>query len=614
MNKLLEEIKQKQTEIEQIKKENLHSKEQECYELIKKRNSFSKYEPHSILNILAKLMTVYEGVEYKYFNSFLSSYEYDIRCNEDTIYNSYKLEIKTSKNLYKMVEDKYIKMVEDKYILLLPDTINKNQPYISEFINYLFNKRVEEELYEIDNNKLEEILNEFLENTKDKQEERLKENTKKLIEYQEKEKRRNFENSCMISRQAIFKCISNIINDHEDNMSVDTKYEKIGDMIRMEAIGKLIVNYNDDKAVFETIIDTDTCDDDDMYYVFSVSYDKPTDINFFKLKRKFEYIFKNGKYINKFMEKVENSYTNNKKVLFSNDVNSLYKEFLDENNLNELIDLHMHSTYSDGELTPKELLEECIKRNIKHISITDHDTLNGNKEVMKIIKNYDIKYTTGIELSAKVDHGRMHILGYNIDIYNKELNNKMDTLRNNSLYSVISLLHQIKVDYDLIFKTEDILNMLNANHNLGRPDIAKLLVNYNYVRCVQEAFDKYLIPAYEKTRKTSKGLPPKECINLILNANGIPVLAHPKTLELNNNDLEEKIKELISYGLQGIEVYNSIHSKEEIELYTSLANKYNLLISGGTDYHGIHVKPDIELGTGINNNMKVKKLTINNRL
>lgn len=279
-----------------------------------------------------------------------------------------------------------------------------------------------------------------------------------------------------------------------------------------------------------------------------------------------------------------------------------------------MIDLHTHSTFSDGELTPKNLIELAIKNNINTFSITDHDTLLGNKEVMKIIKNYDINYITGIELSAKVDKGRMHILGYDIDINNKELNKKMEILKNNSLYSVITLLSRIKKDYDIVFSTEDILNTLNQNHNLGRPDIARLMVKYEYVSSIKEAFDKYLNDAYAKTRKTSKGISYKECIELVLNAGGIPVLAHPKTLELNEKELLILIKEMCIYGLQGIEVYHSSHTEEEIKLYLDIANKYNLLISGGTDYHGPFVKPDIEIGTGINNNLKIKELSILNKL
>ena len=616
MNKLLEELNLKKEEvlkekkeIEIIKKEKLYSKEKEYKELQKKVNQFSKYEPISILSILSKLTTIYEGVEYNYQESPFGMDEYYIDCKENTIYKAYK--VKATK------EKKFInvkKWVEDEYILLLPETIYEDHPYISTFINYLFNKRVEEELYEIDNNKLEEILNEFLEKTKSEQKQRLEENKNKLVELKEKEKRIEFEDSCMIDRQSFFDTIISIINNYEDDISADIIYDTVGDIFEINAIAKLIIKDKEKERIFETIIDTDTCIDEDFYRDLSVRYDINTNINFFKFKNTFSSIFKNGKYINKFMEKVENLYTNDKRIVGYEDLNSLYQEFLNEKDLEELVDLHMHSTYSDGELTPKELIEECINKNIKHISITDHDTLEGNKEVLKIIKDYNIKYTTGIELSAKVDHGRMHILGYNIDVYNKKLNDKMATLRNNSLYSIISLLHQIKADYNIRFKTEDILDLLNANHNLGRPDLARLLIKYNYASYTQEAFDKYLIPAYEKTRKTSKGISYKECIELIKTANGIPVLAHPKTLKLKKQELCNLLEEMISYGLMGIEVYNSIHSKEEIEFYTSLANKYNLLISGGTDYHGINVKPDIELGTGINGNMKVKKLTILDKL
>ena len=161
---------------------------------------------------------------------------------------------------------------------------------------------------------------------------------------------------------------------------------------------------------------------------------------------------------------------------------------------------------------------------------------------------------------------------------------------------------------------EDIKNLVNANHNLGRPDLAKLCIKYGYADSVKDAFDKYLIDAFNKTRHSSKGLPYQECIELILNSGGIPVLAHPKSLELSEKEFLILLKNMIKEGLQGIEVYHSSHSKSEMDYYLEIANKYNLLISGGTDYHGESVKPDVELGTGINNNILIKKLSILDKL
>lgn len=285
--------------------------------------------------------------------------------------------------------------------------------------------------------------------------------------------------------------------------------------------------------------------------------------------------------------------------------------------MEKIIDMHTHTNYSDGDKSPQELIELAVKKNIGILAITDHDTISGIKKVDRnddLIVNSGIKIIDGIELSAKVAKGRMHILGYGIDLNNDQLNNKMTELKDNSINSVLSIMEQIKRDYGIKFSYEDIKNLVNANHNLGRPDLAKLCIKYGYADSVKDAFDKYLVDAYNKTRHSSKGLPYQECIELILNSGGIPVLAHPKSLELSEKEFLILLKNMIKEGLQGIEVYHSSHSKSEMEYYLDVANKYDLLISGGTDYHGESVKPDVELGTGINNNILIKKLSILDKL
>ena len=283
----------------------------------------------------------------------------------------------------------------------------------------------------------------------------------------------------------------------------------------------------------------------------------------------------------------------------------------------KIIDMHTHTNYSDGDLSPQELIRLAIDKRIGTLAITDHDTIEGIKKVNKnedIIVDSGIEIINGIELSAKSNKGRMHILGYGIDLNNKALNKKMIDLKDNSINSVLSIMEQIKRDYGIRFSYEDIKELVNANHNLGRPDLAKLCIKYGYANAVQDAFDKYLIDAYNKTRQTGKGLQYQECLELIANSGGIPVLAHPKSLELSEKDFLILLKDMISCGLKGIEVYHSSHTKEEMKYYLEIANKYDLLISGGSDYHGKTVKPDIELGTGKNNNIRIKKLSILNNL
>lgn len=283
----------------------------------------------------------------------------------------------------------------------------------------------------------------------------------------------------------------------------------------------------------------------------------------------------------------------------------------------KIIDMHTHTNYSDGDLSPQELIRLAIDKRIGTLAITDHDTIEGIKKINRnedIIVDSGIEIINGIELSAKADKGRMHILGYGIDLKNKALNKKMIDLKDNSINSVLSIMEQIKRDYGIRFSYEDIKALVNANHNLGRPDLAKLCVKYGYATTSQDAFDKYLIDAHNKTRQTSKGLQYQECLELITNSGGIPVLAHPKSLELSEKEFLILLNKMISCGLKCIEVYHSSHSKEEMDYYLEIANKYGLLISGGSDFHGKSVKPDIELGTGKDNNIKIKKLSLLNKL
>ena len=191
---------------------------------------------------------------------------------------------------------------------------------------------------------------------------------------------------------------------------------------------------------------------------------------------------------------------------------------------------------------------------------------------------------------------------------NKYMKLKLN-LKDNSINSTLSVMEQIKRDYGIRFSYEDIKNLINSNHNLGRPDLAKLCIKYGYASTVQESFDKYLVEAHNKTRSSNKGIPYQECLELITSSGGIPVLAHPKSLELAEKELLILLKDMINCGLKGLEVYHSSHTEEEIKYYLNIANECNLLVSGGSDYHGKSVKPNIELGCG-----KIKKLSLLDKL
>ena len=276
--------------------------------------------------------------------------------------------------------------------------------------------------------------------------------------------------------------------------------------------------------------------------------------------------------------------------------------------MEKLIDMHMHTNSSDGDYTADSLIKHAIDNNVGTIAITDHDTIAGLKSINK--DNYDnINIIDGIELSCKIDKGSLHMLGYNIDINSEYLSNKIEMLNSYSFNNFIMLLAQIKKDYGLEFSYNDIMSILEKRKSIGRPDIARLCVKYGYTKTIQEGFDLYLKPAYKIINDYRDNLIYEEAIDIILNSGGIPVLAHPKTLKMNEKELLLFVKKLITCGLQGIEVYHSSHNEEEMSLYLDIAKKYDLLISGGSDFHGT-VKPNVKLGTGINNNLKIKQLSI----
>lgn len=281
----------------------------------------------------------------------------------------------------------------------------------------------------------------------------------------------------------------------------------------------------------------------------------------------------------------------------------------------KLIDMHMHSDASDGELSAFRLVQHCIDKKIGIMSITDHDTVEGLKSLngCEIIKDTGIIVIPGIEMTASIPKGRMHILGYGIDIYNKELNNKLLEMKDNSVNSVLSVIEQIKRDNNIRFNSDDIKELFSAKRNIGRPDVAALCVKYGYAKSYNDAFKKYLIDAYDKVRPYKKSFSYQEIIEIILNANGIPVLAHPNSLELNEKEFLLLLKKMIECGLLGIECYHSSYTNKESNYYLNIAEKYGLLVSGGTDYHGKKCKPNIEVGVG-KGNIKIKELSLLKKL
>lgn len=268
------------------------------------------------------------------------------------------------------------------------------------------------------------------------------------------------------------------------------------------------------------------------------------------------------------------------------------------------VDLHIHSTYSDGTKTPEQLLELAKEKGLKVLALTDHDNIEGSKKLVSL-NHEGITVYSGVELNAKVDLGQMHILGYNFDLQNENLNRRLQELRNMAINNIKLYIKQLEEVFNIFLPEEDIYNLLHGQGLINRPRLALLLIKNGYCTTVQEAFDKYLKD--DKVRKIKQVISKEECISLINNAGGIAVLAHPWSLKLSDEELEREIAYLKSIGLQGIEIIHSKNSEERREYYHKLAMYFNLLETGGTDFHGKEVKPDIDLGSGIDNNVNIQR-------
>lgn len=265
-----------------------------------------------------------------------------------------------------------------------------------------------------------------------------------------------------------------------------------------------------------------------------------------------------------------------------------------------MIDLHIHTTASDGEFSPTEIVNKAINIGLTHIAITDHDTVNGLNEAISYGKDKDIKIIPGVELNAKVDLGQMHILGYYIDYTNRDFLDMMKVFENdrnerNELF--IKQFKEIGIDITM----EDVKKYAIGSV-VGKPHFARVLMEKGYIDDVQEGFDKYFNVEPLKNIKR-RSFEPEKIIKLIKKAGGIAVLAHPQSLKLDENSLRKKILELKSYGLDGLECYHSKQTYDEMKLFKKIAEDNNLLITLGSDYHRDVAISNIEIGHGKNDNL-----------
>lgn len=267
--------------------------------------------------------------------------------------------------------------------------------------------------------------------------------------------------------------------------------------------------------------------------------------------------------------------------------------------MKKLIDMHVHSTFSDGTNTPKELVEIAKRKGLAAFALTDHDTVDGLAEVICAAKNHHILLIPGVELSTgyKNIEQDVHILGYNIDYNSHVFTTHLKNFQQERIDRNIKMLKKMSDDgFDISY---DSVISAYPDAVITRAHFARFLMDKGYVSSIREGFTKYLSKE-SKYYVTRELISPKQAVEIIKESGGKAVLAHPLLYGLDEKDLNSLISQLCSSGLDGIEAIYSLHSKEDEIYVRNLAKTFSLEISGGSDYHGDN-KPDIELGSGKGN-------------
>lgn len=254
------------------------------------------------------------------------------------------------------------------------------------------------------------------------------------------------------------------------------------------------------------------------------------------------------------------------------------------------VDLHVHSTASDGRLTPAEVIGEAAARGLVYIALTDHDSVDGIAAAKAAAQSFpNLTVIPGIEVSTDIPQGEVHVLGYFIDYTDPELLAKLEEFKNSRLRRAQEMVAKLE-GLGVHIEWRRVLEIVGTS-TIGRPHIAQAMLEKGYIPSFKEAFDEYLghgKPAYVEREK----MLPAEAVAIIVKAGGLPVLAHPLTTE----DPEGLISELKPAGLVGIEAYYKDYTTEEVEGLLELAQKHNLIATGGSDFHGI--EPDEETAIG----------------
>lgn len=254
------------------------------------------------------------------------------------------------------------------------------------------------------------------------------------------------------------------------------------------------------------------------------------------------------------------------------------------------VDLHLHSTASDGRLSPAEVVRKSAQAGLTVIALTDHDTVAGIPPALEAAEAYPgLRMIPGVEINTDVPTGEAHILGYFIDYAHPELEASLVRMRHSRHERAQQMIARLK-KLGLPIEWERVREIASTDA-IGRPHVAMALLEKGYVTSIKEAFTRYIGQgglAYVERAKMS----PVEAVELILRARGLPVLAHPLTI----SNPETMVGELTAKGLVGIEAYYGSYTTAEINRLVSLAEKHGLIATGGSDYHGLDANTETPIG------------------
>ena len=249
------------------------------------------------------------------------------------------------------------------------------------------------------------------------------------------------------------------------------------------------------------------------------------------------------------------------------------------------IDLHIHTTVSDGTDTPEELLV-CVKEaGLELFSVTDHDAVKGCRIIRAIRTDSDPRFVPGVEFSCKDKEGKYHILGYDYDPEAESIQKVIETGHQYRMNKVRGRLELLKKEYGFTFPEEEITRLM-AMDNPGKPHIANLMVQYGFADTKEKAIQQYI----NRLRFRGEYVRPEEAIEGILAGGGIPVLAHPSYGSgdqfIVGDEMDRRLQKLLGFGLQGVEAFYSGFTEKLRREILSFADRYDLFVTAGSDYHG----------------------------